>query len=121
MTATPTTPQTEKTVTKLLAQLAHITAQMDDLKQQSDAIKANLHVLHDLGTIDSQLEHNGWTYQWSAGRQTYDYPTDIVELEANLQAAKETAVATGRAVPKPLSPFWTVRKPSSKRSKGAKV
>lgn len=118
MTMTPTTPQTDETVAALLGQLASITAQMDELKQASDAIKANLHVLHDLGQIDSQLEHNGWTYQWSAGRQTYDYPTDIVELEANLQTAKEVAVATGRATPKPLSPFWTVRKPS-KRNRGA--
>lgn len=118
MSTAPTTPQTEQTVSQLLAQLAHITAQMDDLKQASDAIKATLHVLHDLGTIDSQLEQNGWTYQWSAGRQTYDYPPDVVDLEANLQAAKEAAVATGRATPKPLSPFWTVRKPS-KRNRGA--
>ncbi len=121
MTASPTTPQTDETVTKLLAQLAHITAQMDDLKQQSDAIKAMLHTMHDLGQIDSQLEHNGWTYQWSAGRQTYDYPPDVVQIEAELQAAKDSAVVTGRATLKPFSPFWIVRKPSSKRSKGAKA
>jgi hypothetical protein len=117
MTDTPTTQQTEQTVTALLSQLAQITAQQEKLKQASDAIKANLHVLHELGQIDSRLEHAGWQFQWSAGRQTYDYPTDIVELEAQLMAARETAVATGRAIAKPLAPFWTVRKPS-KRSKG---
>lgn len=116
MTASPTPPQTQ-TIEGILARLAVLSTEADAIKLEADSLKNQLLSLHDLGQIDSRLEQNGWQFQWSAGRQTYDYPDDIAELEADLQAAREAAVATGRATLKPANPFWTIHKPSSKRQK----
>lgn len=89
-----------------------LTREIDALTRERKFLLEELLVLHDLGKVDPQLKlPDGWTLQWSAGRQSYDYPADVLSLEAQLKAAKETAVATGRATPMPCSPFWTVRKP----------
>jgi hypothetical protein len=108
MTAAPTTPEAET----LAAQAADLQQAIDELIAQKANVLDLLLTLHDLGKIDSKLQTTtGWTLQWSAGRQSYDYPADVIELEAQLQAAKEAAVAARRATPKALKPFWTVRKP----------
>jgi hypothetical protein len=108
MPALSTPPDAEA----LAAQAAQLTAQIELLTAQKKATLDQLLTLHDLGRVDSKLAlPDGWTLEWSAGRQAYDYPADVIELEAQLQAAKEAAVAARRATPKPATPFWTVRKP----------
>lgn len=88
-----------------------LTREIDALTRERKFLLEELLLLHDLGKVDPKLEIDGWILQWSAGRQSYDYPDDVAALEAQLQSLKEAAVATGRATPKPVSPFWTVRKP----------
>lgn len=112
MTVAPTPQQTQVTPESLAELAAELTEQIEGLTAQKKLVLDQLLTLHDLGRVDSKLKlPSGWTLQWSAGRQTYEYPADIVELEAQLQAAKESAVASKRAVAKPVVPFWSVRKP----------
>lgn len=111
-TTTATAPQAQATADQLAQEIASIQADIDSLSDHKAELLGILSTLHDLGQVDSKVQTNdGWTLQWSAGRAAYDYPPDIAELEAQLQAAKEAAVASKRAQPKPLKPFWTVRKP----------
>lgn len=100
----------------IAARAAALSAQIDALTAEKKALLEQLLILHDMGHAASRMElPDGWTLQWSAGRQTYNYPSDVIELEASLQSAKEAAVATKRATPKPPNPFWTVRKPSARK------
>jgi hypothetical protein len=120
MTSTATAPQAQAqpkahpdpAVAVLLAEIVAATAAVDLAEAHKRGLLDQLSVLHDLGRVDDKLAtHSGWALQWSAGRQTYDYPDDVIELEAQLQAAREAAVAARRATPKPAKPFWIVRKP----------
>jgi hypothetical protein len=70
-----------------------------------------LTTFHDLGKVEDRIEHAGWTIAYSPGRRCYDYPPSVIELEAQLQEAREAAVVARTAVLKPSTPYWSVRRP----------
>jgi hypothetical protein len=96
----------------LLAEIVAATTALELAEANKRRLLDQLSWWRDLGRVDDKLTtESGYALQWSAGRLSYDYPTDVVELEAQLQAAREAAVATRRATAKPSKPFWIVRKP----------
>jgi hypothetical protein len=102
--ATPELPE----LLDMLLEASHQAAAWEEHKK---SLLGTLTVLHELGKIDDKLSHQGYNITYSPGRRSYDYPADVVELEAHLQEAKEAAVAAKLAVLKPSTPFWSVRKP----------
>ncbi len=115
----PPASTTSQTPAAILDQLVTVTAQIDALTTLRKSLLDELSTLHDLGHLPSKLEHNGWGITWSAGRTVYDYPPEIIALEAELQAAKEATVVAGTAVQKPSTPFWSVRKPRPAKEEAA--
>jgi beta-lactamase class A len=108
MTATATAAPTN---TSVLDQLIATKLQLAQLEDQQKALLAQLSDAYEMGLISDKLTHNGWSISWSPGRKAYDYPDDVIAMEADLQAAKQAAVASKRATPKPSSPYWSVRAP----------
>ncbi len=115
----PAVSTASQTPAQLLDQLVTVTAQIDSLTTLRKSLLDELSTLHDLGHVDSKITHNGWGITWSAGRVTYDYPPEIIALEADLQAAKEATVVAGTAIQKPSTPFWSVRKPRPAKEEAA--
>lgn len=112
MTAAPTTQQTDKALDVLLAEIVAASAALELAEAHKRRLLDQLSTWRDLGRVDDRLTtDNGYTLQWSAGKRSYDYPADVVELEAQLQAAQEAAVAAQRATLKLGKPHWVVRKP----------
>jgi hypothetical protein len=117
MPATSTTAQTDKDLAVLLAEIVAASNALELAEANRRRLLDQLSTWRDLGRVDDKLTTaSGYALQWSAGRQSYDYPADVVELEAQLQAAREAAVATRRATPKPAKPFWIVRKPKAAKA-----
>jgi hypothetical protein len=120
MTATPTTPQTDKDLAVLLAEIVAASNALELAEANKRRLLDQLSTWRDMGRVDDKLTTaSGYALQWSAGRLSYDYPADVVDLEARLQAAREAAVATRRATPKPAKPFWIVRKPRAAKEAAA--
>jgi hypothetical protein len=65
------------------------------------------------GEIDQGgFSHAGWSFGWSDGKTSYDYPEPITQLEEQISAAKEAAKADGTAVKtKGEKAFWTLTPP----------
>jgi hypothetical protein len=99
----------------ILDSLLHATEQADRWADHRRKLLDTLSTLHDLGRVEDRFTHNGWGIQFSAGRTSYDYSAapQVVELEARLQEARETAVVARVAVQKPSTPFWIVRRPKA--------
>ena len=95
----------------LLDSLLLATEQADAWADHRRALLDTLSTHHDLGHVDDRFDHAGWSIQYSPGRRSYDYPAAVIELEAQLQEAREAAVVAGTAVQKPSKPFWIVRRP----------
>ncbi|MEB3320142.1 MAG: hypothetical protein VKI63_04295 [Cyanobium sp.] len=110
-------PQIPNQLPDLLDAITAATLAIKAWDDHKRALLIALSVHHDLGHVDDRITHDGWQLQWSPGRQSYDYPESVIELEASLQAAREAAVVAGTAVLKPSTPFWTVRPP--RPSKGS--
>jgi hypothetical protein len=76
--------------------------------------KALLGVLtthRELGRVEDSFNHGGWSLRWSPGKTTYEWPANIIKMEAALLEAKEAAVVAKKAVQKPSTPFWTATPP----------
>ena len=64
------------------------------------------------GQIDQGgFTHAGYSFSWSAGRRSWDYPAAVKALEAQAEAAKKAAESDGSATATIGAPFWTVRAP----------
>jgi hypothetical protein len=102
----------------LLDSLLKATEQADAWADHRRALLDALSTHHDLGHVEDRFTHCGWSIQHSAGRTIYDYSgaPDVIELEAKLQEAREAAVVARRAVLKPSTPFWIVRRPKPAKS-----
>lgn len=98
-------------VQELAAELVDIKLQLDALEERRRLCQARLEACHLLLGTD-HLAVAGFTITRSAGRRSYDY-TGVPSVQAAadaLKAAQDTAVATGAATLKPLTPFWSVRR-----------
>ena len=99
---------------ELLGELIIIKSNLALLKEREAALLDDLFGLYELGKVADKFEHAGHSVYLNPGRKTYEYPGDIIELEAALMEAKAIAVAAERATLKPSSPYWTVRRLSTK-------
>ena len=81
--------------------------------QASDAsLLARLDELAADGEIDQGgFTHDGWSFGWSAGRRSWDYPPGVMAIEAQAKAAKKAAEADGSATAIFGASFWTIRPP----------
>ena len=102
----PTSPE----ACELLSELLIIKSNIALLKDREATLLDDLSSLYELGKIPDKFEHAGHAVYLNAGRKAYEYPGDIIELEAALMEAKAIAVAAERATLKPSSPYWTVRR-----------
>ena len=101
----------ELTIPDLLDHLVTLKAKERTIKHTLEEILDRLHDLYQEGVIDPVIVHDDWTIRHSTGRKSYDYPDEVVALEAQLQEAKQLAVMEGRATLKPQKPSWTVLSP----------
>ena len=96
----------------LLTNLIDARKAMALLKAMDAALLDRLDELAEAGQIDhGGFSHNDWTVSWSAGRRSFSYPADIQALEAQLNAAKQTAQANGSATATIGASFWTFTPP----------
>ena len=64
------------------------------------------------GQIDQGgFTHAGYSFSWSAGRRTWDYPAGVRALEAQAKTAKKAAESDGSASATTGASFWTIRPP----------
>ena len=70
--------------------------------------------LADAGEIDrGGFSHNDWEISWSAGRKSWTYPAGVLDLEAQVRAAKKASEANGSATATTGNSFWTIKRPKS--------
>jgi len=94
--------------------LAFVTLRKAQIALAQDELTTALNQLNDLvesGELDPQFAFNDWSFNWSPGRTTWDYPGEVKEIEAILKTSKKAAEADGSAVAKTGAPFWTIRAP----------
>lgn len=72
-----------------------------------DALSAAL----DAGELDASFCHNDFSFCWSAGRRSYDYPEALQRQEQQLKQAQQDAIASGLAAARAGKPFWTIKAP----------
>ena len=91
--------------------LITVTKKIKELEAKRQELLDELDTLREVGLIDDKFSWEDFAFTWSAGRASYDYPDEVTQLETQLKALKETAINTGKATPKPVKPFWTIRAP----------
>lgn len=110
-TVEPLSPDAEA----LLAELIELQQTLDSLGERKQRLHAALMGLRDLGRLPEKPVLDGWALAYSPGRPSYAFPPDVEAIRASLKAAEEAAIVTGAAVlKKPVTPFWSLRKPSPK-------
>jgi hypothetical protein len=111
MTSAPTLTTQEQIHQGLLDRLIVLKTAITNLETEQAALLAQLNEAYDMGLVSDKISRAGWSFSWSPGRKSYDYPEDVVAIEASLQAAKQAAVATKRATLRPSTPYWSIRGP----------
>ena len=92
--------------------LIHVRRAIDWLKTRDASLLARLDELAADGQIDQGgFTHAGYSFSWSAGRRSWDYPAGVKALEAQAKAAKKAAEADGSATATIGDPYWTIRAP----------
>ena len=92
--------------------LIHVRRAIDWLKTRDASLLARLDELAAEGEIDQGgFTHAGWSFSWSAGRRTWDYPAGVRALEAQAKTAKKAAESDGSATATTGASFWTIRPP----------
>lgn len=100
------------TADQILDAITATRAAMARLKAQDDALLDRLDELAEAGLVDlGGFSHNDWSFSWSSGRRSWDYPAGVKALDSQLKAAKKLAEADGSATAVVGSPFWTIRSP----------
>lgn len=93
----------------LTAAILEATHQLNSWEQRRRDLLSELETRHDLGQVPDKFQHNGYGFSWSPGRRSYVWPDSVLDLQAAVKQAQETAIATGAAVEKPSTPYWTVK------------
>ena len=112
MASTAPTTKLHARALPIANELIEIAQRIEQLDERRKQLLDQLEYEREMGFIADKTPHLGWTFQRSPGRQSWIYPEAVGLLEAQVQAAKEAAVATGAATAKPMTPFWTLRKPA---------
>jgi hypothetical protein len=99
------------TVDELLSQVINLKAAIKTAEAQLAPLLDQLTTLADEGELDLTFDFDDWSFNWSAGRTSYDYPSEIKEIEAILKNSKKTAENDGSATRTTGKPYWTIRAP----------
>lgn len=100
-------------VDELLSQVITLKAAIKAAEAQLAPLLDRLTALADEGELDLTFDFDDWSFNWSAGRTSYDYPPEIKEIEAILKKSKKTAENDGSATRTTGKPFWTIRPPKA--------
>jgi hypothetical protein len=101
----------EPTLEQLLAFVTLRKAQAARIQEELTKALDQLNGLVESGELDPQFAFNDWSFNWSAGRTTWDYPGEVKEIEAILKTSKKAAEANGSATARTGAPYWTIRAP----------
>ena len=101
----------------ILDSIRHANQQKKAWEAHYKALLDGLTTHRDLGHVEDSFKDQNWSFRWSPGKTTYEWPASIIELQAQLLEAQEAAVVAKTAIQKPSTPFWTVTPP--KASQGA--
>ena len=97
---------------QLLDHLIDVRSAMAKLRTTDEALLDRLDQLVAEGQIDpGGFSHNDWSFSYSAGRRSWDYPAGVKALDSQLKAAKKASEADGSAIATTGNPFWTIRSP----------
>jgi hypothetical protein len=97
---------------QLLDRLIATRCTIAKLQAEDDAMLDRLDELASQGLVDQGgFTHNDYSFSWSAGRKSYEYPAGVKALAAQVESAKKAAKADGSAVETLGAPFWTIRAP----------
>ena len=95
----------------ILNSIRHAAQQKKTWEAHYKALLEALTTHRDLGHVEDSFKDQDWSFRWSPGKTTYEWPANIIELQAQLMEAQEAAVVTRTAIQKPSTPFWTVTPP----------
>jgi hypothetical protein len=110
--ATQTLDLEQLTTDELLDRLILVRQAIANLQATDDALLDRLDALAAAGEIDQGgFSHNDWSFSWSAGRKSYEYPDAIINAQKVVEQAKKAAKADGSATETLGTPFWTIRAP----------
>jgi len=97
---------------EVLDRLVLVRKALAGLKATDDALLDRLDQLAEAGEVDQGgFSHQDYAFTWSAGRKSWTYPAGVMDLEAQVKAAKKASEADGSATAKVGEPFWTIRAP----------
>ena len=96
---------------QLLAFITLRKAQAARIQEELTEALEQLSELLTTGEIDATFSFDDHAFNWSEGRRTFTYPSEVAEIEGILKAAKKRAEEDGSATPKLGTPFWTIRAP----------
>jgi hypothetical protein len=97
----------------LLDAVTALKAQQKQLEQQLEPLLEALSAAMDAGELDPAFSHNDWAFSHNPGRQSYDFPLAVQQIEQQLKAARDAAIQQGSATEKRGKPFWTIRPPKA--------
>lgn len=106
--ASPSAPAAEP-IDALLDAVTALKAQQKQLEQQLEPLLEALSAAMDAGELDPSFSHNDWAFCHNPGRQSYDFPPAVQQIEQQLKAARDAAIQQGSATEKRGKPFWTIR------------
>ena len=97
---------------EVLDRLVLVRKALAGLKATDDALLDRLDQLAEAGEVDQGgFSHQDYAFTWSAGRKSWTYPAGVMDLDAQVKAAKKASEADGSATAKTGEPFWTIRAP----------
>lgn len=106
-------PDPAGSIDALLDAVTAIKVQQKQLEQQLEPLLDSLGEAMVAGQLDPSFSHNDWAFSHSLGRQSYEFPAAVQQIEQQLKAAKESAIQQGSATEKRGKPFWTIRPPKA--------
>ena len=99
-------------VDDLLDYLIELRTGLARLRALDERVLDRLSELVDAGELDpGGFSHADWSFAWSSGRRSWDYPEPVKAIEQQLKTAKKAAEADGTATATTGAPFWTIRPP----------
>jgi hypothetical protein len=100
------------TLEQLLAFIPLRKAQASRIQEELTECLDRLTALVDQCELDQSFSFEDWSFSCTS-RTSYNYPSEVKEIEGILKAAKKTAEGNGSATAKTGVPFWTIRSPKS--------
>ena len=97
---------------QVLDALIEVRQAINWLKTRDASLLARIDELAAAGEIDQGgFTHAGWSFSYSAGRRSWDYPSAVKALEAQTKALKKAAEADGSATATTGASLWTLTPP----------